>query len=153
MKGVGSSADRLVTYSPDFGLKESNVKKSQNSPERSVGIFWLVGRRLLIDGTPLSEAERYGNNLTHPHGHNKVWERFQRKGIVPMDMEYEEAPRGRVLFNTKTQKFTLLADRCILRNKRLVREIMRKLRLPRGTETDTDSHYRCSACLHLDKDE
>jgi hypothetical protein len=124
------------------------VKKSRSRPELSVGIFWVVSGKLLIDSSALSGAERYGHNLTYPHGHNKVWERFQRKGIVPLEMEYEEAPRGRVMFNTQSQQFTLLADRCILRNKSVLREIMRKLLLPRGTEIDTDSHYRCSACLN-----
>ena len=29
-------------------------------PESRVGIFWLVGKRLVIDTAPLSEAGNYG---------------------------------------------------------------------------------------------
>jgi hypothetical protein len=77
-----------------------------------------------------------------------MWEMFQQKGIAPRDMEYEDAPRGRVVYNTKTQRFMLLADRCILRNETVVRKIMAEMNLPsKSTDRDTDSHYRCLACL------
>ena len=121
-------------------------KTSTRTTEPRVGIFWLVDGKTLIDSTSLSEAEPYGDNLTHPSGHAKVWEHYQRNGLVSREMEYEESPRGRVMYNTKTQRFTFLADRCILRDKNVVRRIMSELKLPRNTETDTDSHYRCPAC-------
>jgi hypothetical protein len=112
-----------------------------------VGIFWLVSGKLLIDSTPLSQAEPYGDHLTHPRGHAEVWGRYQRTGVVPIDMEYEEYPRGRVIYNTKTQRFTLLADKCILRDKSMVSTIMSAMNLPgKNTDKATDSHYRCSAC-------
>jgi hypothetical protein len=52
---------------------------------------------------------------------------FGGVGDVPaerqrMDMEYEEAPRGTVIYNTKTQRFTL-ADRNTFRDQRVVRQI------------------------------
>ena len=127
-------------------LAEGGHNKSRKTPQPRVGIFWVVGGKPLIDSTSLSEAEPYADHLTHPRGHPEVWEQYQRAGAVPADMEYEESPRGRVMCNSKTQRFTLLADRCILRDKNVVRRIMSELKLPRNTETDTDSHYRCRAC-------
>src|ERR1035437_2574086 len=88
-----------------------------------------------------------GDHLTHPRGHAEMWEQYQRGGLVSQEMEYEEPPRGRVIYHTKTRRFTFLADRCILRDKNVVRRIMSELKLPRNTETDTDSHYRCFRCL------
>jgi hypothetical protein len=122
--------------------------KKEQSGESRVGIFWVLNGEPLIDCAPLREGEPYGDHLTHPRGHAEVWERWQRNGTVLPDMEYEEAPRGRVMYNTKTRRFTLLADKCILRDKNVVRRIMSELRLPRSTETGTDSHYRCFVCLH-----
>jgi hypothetical protein len=116
--------------------------------EPHVGIFWLVGGKLLINSTPLNAAEAYGDHLTHPRGHDEVWEQFQQSGTAPPEMEYEESPRGRVMFNKKTQRFTMLADRCILRDKSVVSKIVSEMNLPQNTETDTDSHYRCYVCLH-----
>ena len=69
-------------------------------------------------------------------------------------MEYEEAPRGRVMYNTKSQRFTLLADKCILKDKRIVSKIMSEMNLPsKNTDKGTDSHYRCFACLYGNSDD
>jgi len=123
-------------------------KTSGRVPEPRVGIFWLLNGKPIIDSAPLSEAEPYGDHLTHPRGHAAVWEQYQRVGTVPAEMEYEEAPRGRVMYNTKTQRFTLLADRCILKDKGIVSKIMSEMNLlNKNTDKGTDSHYRCFACL------
>jgi hypothetical protein len=68
--------------------------------EPRVGIFWAICGKPLIDTTPLSQAEPYGDCLTHPRGHAAVWEEYQALGIVPRDAEYEDFPRGRVMYNT-----------------------------------------------------
>ena len=115
--------------------------------ESRVGIFWLVNAKLLIDSTPLDEAERYGDFVTHPRGHAEVWEEYQRNGTVFPETEYEELPHGRVMYNTKTRLFTLLADRCILKRMALVTQIKEEMHLPKDTKIGGDSHYRCSTCL------
>lgn len=116
--------------------------------EPRVGIFWLVDGKLLIDSTALSEAQRYGDALIHAPGHNAVWQRFRQEGIAQREMEYEESPRGRVMYNTKTQRFLLLADKCILKDKSVMKEVMAGLKLPRNkTEKGPDDHYRCGHCL------
>jgi hypothetical protein len=125
---------------------ESTHRRRKKEPH--VGIFWVVNAKPIIDSTLLSKAETYDDFLIHAGGHDKVWERYQQSGLVPADMEYEESPRGRVMFNTKTRRFTLLADRCILKRKDLVGRIMSEMKLPENTATDTDSHYRCGICLH-----
>ena len=116
-------------------------------PEPRLGIFWLVGGKLLMESIPRSAAEPYGGLLTHPRGHSELWREYQRAGAVPADMDYDQPPRGRVMFNMRSQRFTLLADRCILQDKNLVTRIMLELKLPKNTETDTDSRYRCFKCL------
>lgn len=122
--------------------------QSHAKPEPLLGIFWLIDGKLVIDSGALSEGEPYDNNLTHPRGHVHVWEQWQRIGNVPADVPYEEPPRGRVTFNVKTSNFLLLADRCILRRKDIVKQIKDALHLPKNTEIGTDPHYRCSKCLY-----
>ena len=125
-------------------VKEPYVHRKK---EPHVGIFWVVDGKPLIDRTPIGGAEDYGDFKTHPRSHLDVWTLFQQKGTVPADVEYEEFPRGRVMFNTKTRQFTFLADRCILRDKSMVSTIMSAMNLPgKNTDKGTDSHYRRSAC-------
>ncbi len=63
-------------------------------------------------------------------------------------MEYEEQPRGRVLFDMVINRFTILADMCILKRKGMIAKIKSEVNLPPTTRAGADSHYRCSACLY-----
>jgi len=112
-----------------------------------VGVFWLVDDVLLVHTTPLGKAEAYGDFLIHSDGHDKVWEKYQENGVVPGELEYDEPPRGRVMYDTKTCRFTLLADRCILRRNDLAEKIKKEMHLPNAIKVGSDPHYRCSACL------
>jgi len=117
------------------------------SPEPRVGIFWLVGKRLVIDTIPLSEAGKYGDFKIYEGDHVTLWEEMERRGEVPRGSDYEEHPRGRVNFNSKTQRFNLYADACILRKKDVVAKLMSLMHLPDDTALSTDAHYRCFRCL------
>lgn len=120
--------------------------------EPHVGIFWLFRGEVLFDTTPLSEAEPFGDFRIHSGNHISIWEQFRLAKIVPPEVEYEEYPRGRVAFDSKSKRFNLLADRCILRRKDTIAKIKRQMHLPRNTSFGTDPHYRCSACLEQSSD-
>ena len=111
--------------------------KDSCTPEPCVGIFWLFDDKLVIDSTPLSKAEPYGTALTHSRGHDKYWSRLQNKGAVPAEVEYERPPRGRVVFDGREQRFHLLADKCILSQRKVVGKIMDVLHLPPGVPSET----------------
>ena len=111
-----------------------------------VGIFWMFEGRLIIDSSPLSEAEVYGDCLTHRNSHIDFWTEQQRTRAIPPEIEYEESPRGRVTYDTKLRKYHLLADRCILKNEAAVARIMKAMHLPVNTIVDTDAHYVCAGC-------
>ena len=119
--------------------------------QSKVGIFWLVGERLILDASPLSEADPYGDCLTHRNSHIDYWTEQQSLGAVPKEMEYEEPPRGRVVFNRKNERFMLYADRCILDKRAVVNLIKELMHLPSDrTDVGTDGHfghYRCYRCL------
>ena len=126
--------------------RTSNRSSDNQAPEPQVGIFFLVQGGLFVEGTPVSQAEDYGHAKTHGRGHLRLWGELVSAGKVPAD-EYEEHPRGRVSYHCDTNRFLLLADRCILRDKAVVAEVMRRLHLPPDrTDTGTDLHYRCPGC-------
>lgn len=126
-----------------------------DNQEPSVGIFWLFGDEVIIDATPLSKGEPYGSAMTHPTSHIDHWTRLQRRRVVPVDIEYEQPPRGRVVFDGRKQQFSLLADRCILERRDVVSELMKAMHLPADKTTEgRDEHYRCFGCLFpADNDE
>jgi hypothetical protein len=128
------------------GKSRRTAKKNLDRAPQ-LGIFWLVNGNLIIDSSPLSEAEPYGDHMTHPRSHVNVWERFELSGRVLRGSEYEEHPRGRVMFDTTNESFTILADKCILNRKDMIAQIKKALHLSKKVKLDTDSHYRCPHCL------
>ena len=92
-------------------------------PPPHVGIFWQVWNRtypaLITDSVPMDEAEAYGDFQTHG-AHAEYWETiaamtpkaFKRACLpgVILTTEYDQWPRGRVVFNRETGRFTLYAD-------------------------------------------
>ena len=117
-------------------------------PEPMVGIFWVMGGKLILDTTPVSQAEKYGEAKTHPWGHLQHWTELQRIGAMSPDIEYDDPPRGRAVYFPRDEKFVVYADRCILARKCFLRQIMAEMNLPPSrTKTSSDEHYRCLRCL------
>lgn len=89
-----------------------------------VGIFWQVpapgGPVLVCETTPLRDAEPYGACLGHAWGHFETWEAWRRLGVhglarlgLPaciLDHDYEDFPRGRIVYQCGTGIFILYAD-------------------------------------------
>ena len=92
----------------------------------SVGIFWVVETgpgeaRLLTAGCSLETAEPYGDFLTFADGHYEVWERWRNikdhdpaLRAVVRTFEYEDWPRGRIVFDQVKKHFILYADRKLM---------------------------------------
>ena len=118
---------------------------SQNSERK-----WLRILRLLAGGVALTrfEAERYGDCLTSPVSHIDYWTELQHNGKVSRDVEYEELPRGRVVFDVRKQQFTVYADCCILMRQDVVHQIVAQMALPSNVPTAPDAHYRCYHCIY-----
>ena len=119
-----------------------------------VGIFWCVvdlagDRHLLVEHCALDAAEEYGDCLTFGPGHYEVWQRWQRTGGSTLSLasvirghEYEEWPRGRVVFDRDSDRFFVYCDRRI-QNNGLVPELIAVFHLPLDRVTvREDSHYR-----------
>ncbi len=96
--------------------------KSALAPTRpSVGIFWRVNGFLVIDRSTLDEAEPYGECITHAAGHYERWQEWQALGGARRaaagypdriaSTEYDQWPRGRIVYETPTHHFVIYADR------------------------------------------
>jgi hypothetical protein len=123
----------------------------------SVGIFWGIsdskGRcTLVIDATSLDYAESYGEFLTHPRGHYEVWSDWQKLGIASLRKrglpeaiafhEYEDLPRGRIVYRVEFREFIVYADRK-LQAPSMVNLIVSRFELPIGQYVvRSDPHYR-----------
>jgi hypothetical protein len=118
----------------------------------AVGIFWRVEDVLVIDRSTLDDAEPYGDCITHAGGHYERWEewsalsRAQRASAGYPDRiaysEYDQWPRGRIVYETPARRFVLYADRRLQQP-----AIIAALKAAFGLEdaeviVKSDSHYR-----------
>jgi hypothetical protein len=120
-----------------------------------VGIFWRVrppdaDACLVVDCVPLKEAETYGDFLTYG-SHYECWSKLEAMSprdrqarLVPEAVrwtEYEEWPRGRVVFHRPSERFVLYADPT-LQTPAIIDEITRYFALPADrTDVRSDTHY------------
>lgn len=91
----------------------------------SVGPFWVVSEKgqIIVLALPVSlkEAVPYGDMLTVEAGHYDYWFQLAHRGATrlrseglptaPVWSEYEEWPRGRVMYDTAASRFVIRADR------------------------------------------
>jgi hypothetical protein len=121
-----------------------------------VGLFWVVEDRaravLIAQAVPMAQAVSYGDMLTVEMGHVEYWAALPRRcrrslsadGIpsAPVWSEYEEWPRGRVLYDCTAKRFIIRADRQLLRPA-FLRLVADRFDIPMaGTRALSDDHYR-----------
>lgn len=140
-----------------MGNKTHIFKPNPPDPEHGsamVGIFWLIETaggitHLLSEGVTLAQAEAYGDFLTFGPGHYDVWNGWRRRNTLGRDVsvlirtdEYEDWPRGRVVFDGPKNQFVIYADRKLLTPTRIA-DICSRFHLGRMPfESRTDAHYR-----------
>jgi hypothetical protein len=121
-----------------------------------VGPFWVVeadGQAAIIAlAVPLERADVYGDMLTVDIGHLDYWSGLARRGTralraaglptAPIWSEYEEWPRGRVLYDRVACRFVIRADQQ-LHQPQLARLIVDHFGLAIADASIlTDDHYR-----------
>ena len=120
-----------------------------------IGLFWIVADHdraaLIAHSVPLAEAVAYGEMLTIETGHADHWAALAHRrgsdlraaGIpsAPLWSDYDEWPRGRVLFDRTSGRFVIRADRQLHRPDRTAR-IARHFGVdPASATILPDDHY------------
>jgi hypothetical protein len=118
----------------------------------AVGIFWRVSGVLVIDRSTLDNAEPYGECITHATGHYERWQEWQalsggsRAAAGYPDRigstEYDQWPRGRIVYETPSRRFVVYADRRL--QQPAVIDALKTAFGLNGAEVivRSDSHYR-----------
>ena len=118
----------------------------------AVGIFWSVAGVLVIDRSTLDNAEPYGDCITHAAGHYDRWQEWQALGGAGLALagypaciastEYDEWPRGRIVYETPARRFVLYADRRL--HKPVIIDALKAAFGLKQAEVivRSDSHYR-----------
>ncbi len=106
-----------------------------------VGIFWIFRGKLLATVCPLGNGESYGDAINGPINHVTQWPVFQKLNPALRSLEYQDVPRGRVLFMKPTGEFHIYLDR-VLDTQRNRKALLQEFELPKSsTQFLHDAHY------------
>ena len=106
-----------------------------------VGIFWIDRGQLIIAAVPLADRVDDGVFVNGPADHDPYWPIVQRTHANLRGLEYDQVPRGRVLFNKTESRFYGYLDK-VLDTPMMKRMFMARFHLARKhTVFQTDLHY------------
>jgi hypothetical protein len=127
-----------ITYERGRYLSHPDLEGTMTG---DVGIFWIDRGQLIMAAVPLAEGVDDGLFINGMDDHDPYWETVQRTHTHLWDFEYDQVPRGRVLFNKAEHRFYIYLDK-VLCKATIKHMIMGHFRLPPAmTIFQTDLHY------------
>lgn len=132
--------------------RNAETKRKIEAGEPCVGIFWVLPGDIVVgDITPVSEADNYNGMLNGFNDHYKFWSTIQRAYKSMPDVAghpYEYWPRGRVMKDSNTGEYHVLADKQIIHNSIRLRKVCREFSIPfRQVVPNLDDHYKAPGNL------
>lgn len=108
-----------------------------------VGIFWydISQGKIFSRSSSLRDAEDFAGNKIHRDTHYETWRSVQRENPKWKGMEYEDVPRGRVVYEADPKKpmFVVYLPKELSRVKS---KIQRHFNIPSGhVRFEQDEHY------------
>jgi hypothetical protein len=107
-----------------------------------VGIFWVYQGEIIAVPVEREAGEDDGLFINGPQGHAEAWEALRRRDPHLRYLEYEQVPRGRVLFDKRQRRYLVYLDRVLLKA-RVKAQVRAAFGLPRAVFC-TDEHYTTS---------
>lgn len=84
-------------------------------PAKRIGIYWVHDGRVVGLSCPLDEAEAgIPGLLDSPFTHVDAWPSVKAQNRLPPHLEYDEIPRGRVLYAAEAQASIVYGDRALI---------------------------------------
>jgi hypothetical protein len=128
--------------------KFRDMSKTASIPE--VGIFWIDdennAKTIWERKIPLNEAETWDGNKIYPGDHYTEWKEVKKLNPKWKYLEYEEVPRGRIVFfaNPERNMFRVYLPGKYKKNKKIQEIIKNVFNLPEGhVEFNfNDLHYQ-----------
>ena len=131
----------MIINTPHTSNTPSCRRRASNLPIGRVGIFWVFNGKVLAATYPLQDGQKYGDAINGLTDHVKYWPQFQKRLPALRHLEYQDVPRGRVLFMRPTKKYHVYMDK-VLHYLKTKRALLKKFELPlRTTRFLMDAHY------------
>lgn len=114
------------------------VTASSNS--KLLAVFWYIDGKFVgpCDTLDSEDVESYGGMLQLPYDHFTIWDDYNPKSS---GIEYDEFPRGRVMYNANIRKFIVITSKSLSEDTSFQNAVRREYGLPITTIFKHDEHY------------
>ena len=108
-----------------------------------LAVFWFYkdnfyGQEDVINGKSTIAA---GDYMQLDADHFFIWDRYRKRMGLPPQVDYDEIPRGRILFHILTHRFIVIGSKDIINNEKVRNQLLSYYGLPSNTEFRWDEHY------------
>jgi hypothetical protein len=88
-----------------------------NKKSGKIGIFWIYHGEVLARPIFIEDGESQGDLIDSPDSHVHAWDDpdgFMRDYHELMERNYEDIPRGRVLYESNEDRYVIYLDECLM---------------------------------------
>jgi len=129
-------------------IADRNRLAALNEGRPEVGIFWIhpkTNELFGVHGEAHDTAIDDSLFLNTHHDHYQAWKNMKRQKALPEEFEYseyEDVPRGRVIFDKEAKKHRVFGPTKQMKNPQVQSRILREFNLPKAqTIFADDVHY------------
>jgi len=108
-----------------------------------IGIFWIYENKIFAKTQNLDEVKSINGFKDSDLSHYQVWDKIKNKHPKFYFFEYEDIPRGRIVYDVNKNRFIIYCNENILQDKISKKIILKKFDLINGQAIfKADSHYK-----------
>ena len=110
-----------------------------------IGIFWIYQEQIFAKTVPVDSVMPIAGYVDSDFAHYTVWDEIVRRHPEVYLYEYEEVPRGRVVFDIDKTQYIVYAHPNIIENEKKRTLVIETFKLHENTVLfKPDEHYYCA---------
>lgn len=126
--------------------RQKRIVSAMNEGIPEVGIFFVLNGVVMQSSLPYTEGVVYDKFITGPADHYSFWEQAQKWNLHLQSLDYEEVPRGRVVYDSVSKTFVVYASKAFVNDPKLRSLILSEFSLRSAvTKFKSDEHYEKEA--------
>jgi hypothetical protein len=127
--------------------KNVRIAAAQDAGIGEVGIFWIHEGFLIQSSIPYTEGKDYADFVNGSTDHCTSWYSAQRLRPKLRDYEYDQIPRGRVVFSRRDGKFHIYGSEEFVRNEEEKSMVLKAFSISADNAVfKSDEHYAIIEC-------
>jgi len=111
----------------------------------NIGVFWIFEKQLFVELQLLDDIQSINGFKDSDLSHYHVWKKVKKLHSKFYILEYEDVPRGRIVFDISNNQFIVYCNKDILLEEISKKLILNKFELSKqNTLFKVDEHYEIS---------